>query len=60
MFAFEPIMGIANIKDDMTNCTAGYSFVMDPANSVQGAYLKIMKRASIKAYESLITNGRWS
>ena len=60
MFAFEPVMDLANIRDDMTNSTAGYSFVIDPANSLQGAYLELVTRASTRAYDSLITNGRWS
>lgn len=59
MFAFEPDVDLANIEDDMTNSTAGYSFVTDPANSLQEAFLELVRRASGEGYDSLITNGRW-
>ena len=52
-------MDLANIKHNMTNSTAEYSFVKDPAKSLQEAFLELVRRASTEGCNSLITNGRW-
>ncbi|OWT42309.1 hypothetical protein VFPPC_18572 [Pochonia chlamydosporia 170] len=59
MFSFEPYVDLAGIRDDMTNSTAGYSFVTDPANKLEGAYLELIERASSRGRDDLIANGRW-
>jgi hypothetical protein len=45
MYDWLPQFDLADVKDDMTNTTRGYSFVQHPANKLSLAYLKLSTRA---------------
>ncbi|KAH6874261.1 recQ helicase-like protein [Thelonectria olida] len=58
MFGWEPpIADLANIKDEMSNTSSGYSFVTDPGNNISSAYLELFRRACISRHEPLSKKG---
>lgn len=48
------------IRDNMANCTAGYSFVNDPANKLADAYLNLANRACLNPLHGLMSSERWN
>lgn len=45
MFNWEPAIDLDSIKDNLTNNQAGWSFLMEPGNDLQGSFRHLHQRA---------------
>jgi hypothetical protein len=45
MFQWKPTIDLHSLRDDLTNATAGYSFLKDPANQLQHGFKQLLRRA---------------
>jgi hypothetical protein len=45
MFSWEPLVNLNSLRDNLTNATAGYSFLSEPANQLQHAFKQLLRRA---------------
>ena len=59
MFGWQPRICIADIKDDLTNLEAGYSFVTDPQNQLQNSYRELLRRGCLHAQNALFRQESW-
>lgn len=60
MYELKPQVPVDRLRDDMANNRAGYSFVHDPRNELEDAYLDLSKRACLSPLDGLISRERWS
>ena len=45
MLGWEPTVDLSSLRDDLTNSTAGYSYLSEPANQLQSAFEQLLRRA---------------
>ncbi|KAL7940767.1 hypothetical protein V8C42DRAFT_361765 [Trichoderma barbatum] len=61
MFGLEPVVNLSNIKDELTNSQKGFSFVTNPQNNLDEAYLELFKQAcATPQKENLSRRGQWN
>lgn len=62
MYGLETSIDISKLKDDMTNCEPGYSFVAHPANELENSFTHLLTHACTvhKALPALSGHGRWN
>ncbi|EWZ28507.1 hypothetical protein FOZG_17818 [Fusarium oxysporum Fo47] len=55
MYDWDPgDVDLANVRDRLSNTTNGYSFVSDPANGLEDAYLELFMRACVSPVDGLL------
>ncbi|SCO06132.1 uncharacterized protein FFB20_12479 [Fusarium fujikuroi] len=55
MYDWDPdYLDLADIRDRLSNATNGYSFVSDPANKLEDAYLELFMRVCISPVDGLL------
>lgn len=55
MYDWDPgDVDLANVRDRLSNTTDGYSFVSDPANGLEDAYLELFMRACVSPVDGLL------
>ncbi|KAF9777496.1 hypothetical protein IL306_004401 [Fusarium sp. DS 682] len=55
MYDWDPgDVDLANVRDRLLNTTNGYSFVSDPANGLEDAYLELFMRACVSPVDGLL------
>ncbi|KAF4415206.1 hypothetical protein FACUT_13593 [Fusarium acutatum] len=55
MYDWDPgDVDLANVRDRLSNTTNGYSFVSDPANGLEDAYLELFMRACVFPVDGLL------
>ncbi|KAH7173080.1 hypothetical protein DER46DRAFT_679212 [Fusarium sp. MPI-SDFR-AT-0072] len=55
MYDWDPdYLDLADVRDRLSNTTNGYSFVSDPANKLEDAYLELFMRACISPVDGLL------
>lgn len=59
MYKWCPKSNLTRIHDRLSNTTLSYSFVTNPANGLEEAYLKLSRRACLATANSLITDDDW-
>lgn len=59
MYGWCPTFDLKVIRDKLSDTTAGYSFVMDPANGLSEAYLELSRRACLATINGLMTDDAW-
>ncbi|PVH91213.1 hypothetical protein DM02DRAFT_501558, partial [Periconia macrospinosa] len=59
MYGWSPTFDLKVIRDKLSDTTAGYSFVMDPANGLSEAYLELSRRACLATVNGLMTDDAW-
>lgn len=57
MFGLVPQLDLSKVRDEISNNTAGYSFVQDPQNDLQSAYLNLLRQACMGGANSLMISG---
>lgn len=59
MYDWDPdYLDLADVRDRLSNTTNGYSFVSDPANKLEDAYLELFMRACISPVDGLLQKRR--
>ncbi len=59
MFGLDPVIDLANIKDDLSNTQYGFSFIQHPANKLTDAYLTLSTNACTAHRNGLFRENRW-
>ncbi|KAK5202629.1 hypothetical protein LTR41_011624 [Exophiala xenobiotica] len=59
MRQWQPEVSLEGIRDSFSNDTPGYSFVYDPANRLNDAYLQLSTKVCGMGSDALIQNGEW-
>lgn len=59
MRQWQPEVSLEGIRDSFSNDIPGYSFVSDPANRLNDAYLQLSTRVCGMGPDGLIQNGEW-
>jgi hypothetical protein len=59
MYGLRPRMQLDHIRDCMSNQKQGYSFMLDPANKLERAYLELSSRACLDRVDGLMAGDGW-
>jgi hypothetical protein len=59
MYNLNPVVDLANVKDDLTNTRSGFFFVKHLDNRLVNVYLDLLVKACITCYKRLSQEGRW-
>ena len=59
MYEWRPESDLTRIRDRLSDITLGYSFVDDPANGLEEAYLEFSRRACLATVNGLMTDNDW-
>ncbi|KAF4492952.1 ATP-dependent DNA helicase tlh1 [Colletotrichum fructicola Nara gc5] len=59
MYGWHPVFDLSKTKDRMVNTHQGYSFVSEPANGLQEAYLDLSQRACLSKIDGLLSKDGW-
>ncbi|KAF6805085.1 hypothetical protein CPLU01_16012 [Colletotrichum plurivorum] len=59
MYSWYPVFDLSKTKDRMANTHPGYSFVSEPANGLQEAYLDLSQRACLSTIDGLLSKEGW-
>ncbi|KAL0764704.1 hypothetical protein CaCOL14_012794 [Colletotrichum acutatum] len=59
MYGWHPVFDLSKTKDRMANTNRGYSFVSEPANGLQEAYLDLSQRACLSTIDGLLSEEGW-
>ncbi|KAE9565912.1 hypothetical protein CGMCC3_g17908 [Colletotrichum fructicola] len=59
MYGWHPVFDLSKTKDRMVNTHQGYSFVSEPANGLQDAYLDLSQRACLSKIDGLLSKDGW-
>ncbi|KAK6218095.1 hypothetical protein QIS74_02559 [Colletotrichum tabaci] len=59
MYSWHPVFDLSKTKDRMANTHQGYSFISEPANGLQEAYLDLSQRACLSSIDGLLSKEGW-
>jgi hypothetical protein len=59
LFGLNSAVDLTQVKDDMTNTQAGFSFIQHPDNGLAYAHLKLSTQACTTARNGLVREGGW-
>ncbi|KAK2035747.1 hypothetical protein LZ31DRAFT_537228 [Colletotrichum somersetense] len=59
MYGWNPVFDLSKTKDRMANTHRGYSFISEPANGLQEAYLDLSQRACLSGVDGLLSKEGW-
>lgn len=59
MRGFKGTLQLDNIRDKLSNHTEGYSFVHDPANALQAAYIDLCSHVCLDSKDGLLLGDQW-
>ncbi|KAK0370042.1 hypothetical protein CLIM01_12595 [Colletotrichum limetticola] len=59
MYGWHPVFDLSKTKDRMAYTHRGYSFVSEPANGLQEAYLDLSQRACLSTIDGLLSEEGW-
>ncbi|KAK2036071.1 hypothetical protein LZ31DRAFT_589514 [Colletotrichum somersetense] len=59
MYGWNPVFDLSKTKDRMANTHQGYSFISEPANGLQEAYLDLSQRACLSGVDDLFSKEGW-
>jgi hypothetical protein len=60
MYGLRPRLQLDHIRDCMSNQKQGYSFMLDPANNLERAYLELSSRACLDPVDGLMVGDGWN
>jgi hypothetical protein len=60
LYGLSPSFELNSVRDRLSNHDQGYSFVQDPANKLNSAYLDLLSRACLDSIDGLVVNGNWN
>jgi len=60
MYGLRPRSRLDDIRDCMSNQKQGYSFMLDPANNLERAYLELSSRACLDPVDGLMMGDSWN
>lgn len=60
MYGIKPSVRLEDMRDEMSNQAAGYSFVQDPIKELGSAYLDLSAKACLSPLDGLMSHDRWS
>lgn len=60
MYGMTPKIQLASIRDRLSNQTRGYSFVQDPLNQLQAAYLELSSHVCLHQTDGLMASDQWN
>lgn len=59
MYDLDPVVNLANVKDNLGNTQSGFSFVKHPENGLVDAYLDLLTKACTTRRNGLSWQGQW-
>ena len=59
MFGIHPHIDLSKTKDDISSSKSGYSFIRDPENGLESAYLELLVHAYTAGRTGLAQDGVW-
>ena len=60
MYGLRPTLQLDHIRDCMSHHKQGYSFILDPANNLEHAYLELSSRACLDPADGSMVGDGWN